>query len=205
MIGTENPSDPRAKVASGKHCVYTHFPKDPNCDICLKTKITRASCRRRTVTVVPRAGNFGDLITADHKVLCEGCESRHNHLYAVVVQDLAAQRIQSYPCKSKNFTRNPEKLAKVPGTRRGSHKSFTLTIPQNLANLVKKYPGITVRQYHTDQKQMGLLRGQCIELRKAPLRYCCNQLWMKNSGRIPWSATAICEILRICYLMGSSP
>ena len=59
----------RAKVelGSGKHCVFTHFPKNPNCDICLKTKITRASCRRRAGTVVPKAENVGDLITVDHK------------------------------------------------------------------------------------------------------------------------------------------
>ena len=46
---------PRAKVegGSGMHSVYTHFPKDPNCDSCLKTKRTRASCRRRAGTVVP--------------------------------------------------------------------------------------------------------------------------------------------------------
>ena len=39
--------EPRAYVEQGssKHSVYTHFPKDPNCDICLKTKITRGSCR----------------------------------------------------------------------------------------------------------------------------------------------------------------
>ena len=45
----ELPIESRAKVepGSGKHSVYTYFPKDPNCDICLKTKITRASCRRR--------------------------------------------------------------------------------------------------------------------------------------------------------------
>ena len=34
---------------------------------------------------------FGDLITADHKVLNEGSESRNNHRYAVVVQVLATQ------------------------------------------------------------------------------------------------------------------
>ena len=45
---------------------------------------------------------FGDLMTADHKVLSEGSESRNNHRYAVVVQDLATQRIQSYPCKTKS-------------------------------------------------------------------------------------------------------
>ena len=41
------------------------------------------------------------LITADHKVLSNNCESRNNHRYAVVVQDLATQWIQSYPCKTK--------------------------------------------------------------------------------------------------------
>ena len=60
---------PRAEVepGSGKHSVHTHFAKDPHCDICLKTRITRASCRRRAGTVVPRAEHFGDSIAADHK------------------------------------------------------------------------------------------------------------------------------------------
>ena len=30
----ELPSEPRAKVESGKHSVFTHLPKDRNCDIC---------------------------------------------------------------------------------------------------------------------------------------------------------------------------
>ena len=50
---------------------------------------------------VPRAEQFGDLITSDHKVLSDNCESRNNHRYAVVVQDLATQWIQAYPCKNK--------------------------------------------------------------------------------------------------------
>ena len=104
-------------VDLGEHSVKTHFPKDRNCEICKRTKITRAPCRRRNGEAVPRADNFGDLITADHKVLSDNCESRNNHRYAVVVQDLATQWIQAYPCKKQDFTRNPEKLAKVPGTR----------------------------------------------------------------------------------------
>ena len=51
---------------------------------------------------VPRAEQIGDLITADHNVLNEGGESRNNHLYAVLVQDLAAQWIQACPCENKN-------------------------------------------------------------------------------------------------------
>ena len=85
----------------GKHSVFTHFPKDRNCEICQRTKITRAPCRRRNGGVVLRAENYGDLITADHKFLSENCESRNNHRYAIVVQDLATQWIQSYPCKTK--------------------------------------------------------------------------------------------------------
>ena len=54
---------------SGKHSVYTHFPKDRNCEICKRTKITRAPCSRRVGVAVLRAENFGDLITADHMVL----------------------------------------------------------------------------------------------------------------------------------------
>ena len=59
--------------------------------------------------------------------------------------------------------RKPEKLAKVLGARIGSLKSFTLTIPWNLAKPVKIFPGIIVRRHHTDQKQMGLLKEQCAE------------------------------------------
>ena len=96
----ELPSERRAKVVQSKHNIFTHFPKDRNCNTCLRTKITKAFCRRRTSTVVPRSENFGDFLTADHKVLSEGCESRNNHRYAAVVQDLATQWIQSYPCKT---------------------------------------------------------------------------------------------------------
>ena len=101
----------------GKHSVYTHVPKNRNCETCHWTFITRAPCRRRNGGAVLRAENFGDLITADHKVLSECCESRNNHRYAVVVQDLGTQWIQAYLCKNKNFTGNAEKLAKVLGAR----------------------------------------------------------------------------------------
>ena len=52
------PSEPRAKVVSGKNSIFTHFPKDRNCDFCLRTKITRAPCKRRTGTLVQRAEKF---------------------------------------------------------------------------------------------------------------------------------------------------
>ena len=105
----------------------THFPKDPCCDICLKTKITRAFCRRCTGTVVPWAAHFGDLITADHKTLSEESESGENHRYAVVLQHLATQRLQSHPCKTK-LPMRPEEPNEVAGadeeTKCLLHKQF---------------------------------------------------------------------------------
>ena len=96
----------------GQHSVYTHFPKDRNCEICKRTKITRAPCRRRNGEAVLRATNFGDLITANHKVLRDNCECRNNHRYAVVVQDLATQWIQAYPCKNKTSQETQRSLQK---------------------------------------------------------------------------------------------
>ena len=55
---------------------------------------------------------FGGLITADHKVLGEGCESRNNHRYAVVAQDLATQWIQSFPCKTNASQETERSLLK---------------------------------------------------------------------------------------------
>ena len=49
---------PTRSVELGKHCVYTHFPKDRHCEICQRTKITRAPCRRRIGGAVPRAEKY---------------------------------------------------------------------------------------------------------------------------------------------------
>ena len=40
------------------------------------------------------------------------CESRNNHRYAVVVQDLATQWIQAYPCKNKTSQETQRSLQK---------------------------------------------------------------------------------------------
>ena len=66
-------------MVSAKHSVCSHFPKDRNCEVCKRTKNTRVPCRKRTCNPALEAENVGDLITADHKVLSEECESRNNH------------------------------------------------------------------------------------------------------------------------------
>ena len=185
--------------------MYTVFiltsPKNRNCEICQRTKVTRAPCRRRIGGAVPRAEIFGDLITANHKVL-----SKAVNLETII--DMQSW-CRTWPPNGSSRIRAKTKLHKKPReacksswSQIGSLKSFTLTIPWNLASLVRNYPGVIVRQHHTDQKHMGLLKEQCAERKKAPLPYCCNQVWMKIGGQIPWNAIPICETFKISCLMG---
>ena len=87
LANTSHDSDSErlAKVASRKHSNYTHFFEDRNCEVCKRTKMTQALCRRRTGEVVLQAVKFCDLFTADHKVFNHRCESRNDHRCAVVV------------------------------------------------------------------------------------------------------------------------
>ena len=136
----------------GKHSVYNHFPKDRNCEICQRTKITRAPFRRRNGGALVRAENF-------HK----GCDSRNNHRCAVGSARLGHPMDPVVSVQNNNFSGNTKEFATVFGSRIGSLKSFTLTLLWNLAKLVKIFLGIIARLHHTDQKQMGLLKEQCAE------------------------------------------
>ena len=66
-----------------KDSICTHFTKDQKCENCKRTKITG----RRTGESTLRAEKFGDLMTADHEVLNEGCESRNNHSKCSICSD----------------------------------------------------------------------------------------------------------------------
>ena len=76
-------------------------------------------------------------------------------------------------------------------SRQPSAKSFVLTILESLAKLAKNNLGIIVRQHRTDRKLMVLQKEQPAESRKELLQCCCNPVWMKSGGLIPWNVTVI--------------
>ena len=136
---------PRAKVVSGKHSIFTHFPKDRNCDICLRTKIKGLHADHALLQSCQERKN-GDSITADHKVLGEGCGSRNNHRCAVVVPYLATQWIQSYPCKTKTSQETQKSLQKfLEPTRKP--KVIHTDISIQLGNSCEDFPGIILRHH----------------------------------------------------------
>ena len=77
-----------------------------------------SSCHEKSLEPMPSRsvdlGKHGAYthFPADHKVLSDNCESRNNHRYAVVVQDLANQWIQAYPCKTKTSQETQRSLQK---------------------------------------------------------------------------------------------
>ena len=96
--------------------------------------------------------------------------------------------------KTKNFTRNPEKLAKVPGTREGSQKSFTLTIPWNLAKSCEDLSwNHCTSTPHRSETNRYCGKSSAQSKGRQHLLYCCNQVWMKIGGQIPWNGIPICE------------
>ena len=52
---------------------------------------------------------------------------------------------------------------------------------------------------------MGLLIEQCAKLRKGLLLYCCNQVWMKNGGRLPWNVTCYLRNIQDLLSDGKTP
>ena len=45
-LSAHPPAKPTSNRARRKHHLFIHFPKDPNCEVCRRTKVTRAPCRK---------------------------------------------------------------------------------------------------------------------------------------------------------------
>ena len=147
-------SKPTANKAGRKHNLFTPSPKDPDCEECRRTTVTRASCKRNPDDRAHRisiAKSFGDMITADHKVLNDDQDCRLHHKYAVVVQHLATQWIQSFPCKDRISSRDAKKSQKILSSGRKLKIHF-LTILWNLSKL-SKLPWNHERSRRTDRNE----------------------------------------------------
>ena len=135
---------------------------------------------------------------ADHKVLREGFEYRINQRYAFAVQHAAAQRIQSYPCKTRKLLRIHKGACRNSWSRTGSLNTFHWQFFGIWQGLWRSF----LESLYVKHKKMGLLRGQCAEWKKGHLRRSCSPVWVTNGGRILWCVTAIGEPFKISRLMG---
>ena len=110
--------------------------------------ISQDSKSEHPVEALPRAEKFGDLITTEHKVLNERCESRdnHGHWYAVVVHDLATQWMQSYQCRTKS-AHETENFIKILRAVALTESCIHRQLDGILGEHVMFYHGITTLQH----------------------------------------------------------
>ena len=142
-------------------------------------------------------------ITADHKVLCEGCESPNHHRYVVVVQDLATQWIQFYPCKNKTSQETEKELTKVLGadeeTKSHLHSQFP-RIWQSLCGRILNSLYVNTHRSKTNGTAERAVRKIKEETSAVLLQSGLGEKWSADSMEC---VTAICETLKTCCLMGT--
>ena len=86
-----------------------------------------------------------------------------------IARSVKGAKLQVHRAKQK-LLRKHKGACKSSWSQIGNLKSFTRTIPWNLAKLVKIFPGIIARLHHTDQKQMGLLKSSAQSKRRHTCR-----------------------------------
>ena len=161
------------------------------------------SLPQRPKQSIPRAEKLEYLITAEHRVLNEGCESRNNHKFTVVVQDLAIQWIQSHPCKTKTSQETEKNLRTF---REPSQRTKVIYTNDSLefGKSCEEYHGIIEHLHLTDQKQAELQKELYVEEMKWHQPYCCKLDRMTSGGQISRDAIAICGLSRNTLANGKS-
>ena len=172
------------------------LPERPKWRHLLEDETHSASRRRRTGTAVPRVEHVGDLITIDHKVLSEECESRNNHRYAVVVQVWASRWLQSYPCKTKTSQETQKSLMKFLELDRKPKVIYNDNSVKIGRSCEENFPGIIARLHHTDRRLMVLRKEQCAGLRKDVCGIVAVRSGWKMVGRFYWMLVLSVEYSR---------
>ena len=83
------------------------FPKTEIARSASGPKLQELRAEERKGEAVPRADNFGDLITADHKVLSDNCESRKQSSLRSRGAGSSHSMDPGVSVQKQNFTRNP--------------------------------------------------------------------------------------------------
>ena len=149
--------------------------------------------------------NFGDLITADHKVPSDNCESPNNHRYAVVVQDEATQWIQAYPCKNKTSQETQRSLQKFLEPERKPKVIYTdnsLEFGKACEDLSWNHCTSSPHRSETNGIAERAVRRVKEGTSAVLLQSGLNESWWADSMEC---YTPICETSQIYYLMGRRP
>ena len=105
------------------------------------------------------------------------------------------------PTKNKNFSGNAQELQKFLEPTRKPKVIYT----DNSAEFDKYCELSFLESFYVNTAQIGkngIAERAVRRIKEGHLRYCSNQVWTKNGGRIPWNATAVCDTFKISCQMG---
>ena len=146
---------------------------------------------------------FGD--TSDHKVLSGGCESRNNHRYAAVKQDLATPWTQSHQCQTKTSQETEWSLQKFLEPKRKPKVIYTdnsLEFGKACEDVSWNHCTSTPHRSETigvvERAVRRVKEGTSAVLLQSGLG---NESWWADSMEV----IPICETSQIYYLMGRRP
>ena len=149
---------------------------------------------RQTATL-GRSRKFGDLLTADHKVLNKEGESRRNHPVRCRCWRSCHSMDSILSVPNKDFTRDGKEFTKVPRT---VAKKTSYLHGQLLGNWKILWRSI---MESSNLNTSSIRDGEC---KKELQQYCYNQAWMKDGGLVVWNAIAICEMSKTSWQMGKT-
>ena len=109
VVETREGKRKRKNTPSAAHYL-THFPKDPNCEICNRVKTQRAQCRakhnkkERADSSLPPPTHFADQLTSDHIVMRDTDRSRLDDKACMVTQDKFCHWLGAHPSPTRTST-----------------------------------------------------------------------------------------------------
>ena len=167
----------------------------------LENQITRVPCRRRNKESMPRAEKFGDLITADHKVLNEGSESQNNQRYARGTRYRhSVDTILSV--WKQEFAEDGEESTKISGAVTKARSYFYtqfVRIWQILWRIIMESSNVYTLSLKNKRNCRTSFHD---EWKREHQPYYWNPDWMISGGRILWNAIAICDMSRTSWQTG---
>ena len=138
----------------------------------------------------------------DHKVLNEERESRSYHKCAIVVEDLATQWIQSYPCKKQQLHNKRREIYGSVSIVKKFQELKTLTIHWHDGNdcedLQWNHSTSTLHRSETN----GIAECAARRVKETPRLFFCSPDSMNNGGQILWNVIATYALSKISYQNG---
>ena len=227
FLRTQIRNVPRKCYQNPRKCSIFHFPKDRNCEVCLRTKkkqgLLAEDALAKQYLEQKSFVTWWQLIT---KFSVEGCESRNNHRFAgCETRNRSPQRggwikkQSPIRCRVSGSCHSMDAILSVQKKGfKGDGKEFT-NVPRAVTQAkiywCRQFIGLeqilwrsVLESWNFNnssiQDKWHCWKSRTKSERRNFKQYCYNQDWMKDGGLISWNAVAVFELSKTWGRQGDS-